>query len=137
MVSGFLTSPNDHARICSGLDSPMRIASKLLTSSIVAIDYLGLHIFDRTEAAVADALGALVIAAFAVFFFIVWVLFENCGRGAHPDALDLIHIDVRTGLARTRSRSRWRRRDEFRILIAHEQPDLACLLAQVFIGEPD
>src|ERR1700681_2927698 len=33
MVSGFLTSPNDHARICSGLASPIRIASKLLTSS--------------------------------------------------------------------------------------------------------
>src|ERR1700722_12604420 len=32
MVSGFLTSPNDHARICSGDARPMRIASKLLTS---------------------------------------------------------------------------------------------------------
>src|ERR1019366_4943841 len=33
MVSGFFTSPKDQARICSGLASPIRIASKLLTSS--------------------------------------------------------------------------------------------------------
>lgn len=32
MVSGLRTSPNDHARICSGDAKPMRMASKLLTS---------------------------------------------------------------------------------------------------------
>src|SRR3954462_8613942 len=34
MVSGFVTSPFDHSRIWSGLASEMRIAEKLLTSSI-------------------------------------------------------------------------------------------------------
>jgi hypothetical protein len=33
IVSGFLTSPKDQARICSGEAKPIRIASKLLTSS--------------------------------------------------------------------------------------------------------
>src|SRR5262245_49070702 len=34
MVSGFVTSPFDHSRIWSGLASEIRIAEKLLTSSI-------------------------------------------------------------------------------------------------------
>jgi hypothetical protein len=34
MVSGFVTSPFDHSRIWSGLAREMRIALKLLTSSI-------------------------------------------------------------------------------------------------------
>src|SRR4026209_505969 len=35
MVSGFVTSPFDHSRIWPGLASEMRIALKLLTSSMV------------------------------------------------------------------------------------------------------
>src|SRR5438093_13448172 len=37
MVSGFVTSPFDHSRIWSGLASEMRIALKLLTSSMVLL----------------------------------------------------------------------------------------------------
>jgi len=37
MVSGFVTSPLDHSRIWSGLASEMRIALKLLTSSMVLL----------------------------------------------------------------------------------------------------
>ncbi len=33
MVSGFFTSPLDHARICSGEARPIRMLSKLFTSS--------------------------------------------------------------------------------------------------------
>ena len=37
MVSGLVTSPFDHSRIWSGLASEMRIALKLLTSSMVLL----------------------------------------------------------------------------------------------------
>ena len=37
MVSGFVTSPFDHSRIWSGLASEIRIALKLLTSSMVLL----------------------------------------------------------------------------------------------------
>ena len=37
MVSGFVTSPLDHSRIWSGLASEMRMALKLLTSSMVLL----------------------------------------------------------------------------------------------------
>jgi hypothetical protein len=37
MVSGLVTSPFDHSAIWSGLASEMRIALKLLTSSIVLL----------------------------------------------------------------------------------------------------
>src|SRR5712691_8510558 len=37
MVSGFLTSPLDHARIWSGVASPIRSSSKKFTSSTVAV----------------------------------------------------------------------------------------------------
>jgi hypothetical protein len=37
IVSGFVTSPFDHSRIWSGLASEMRIALKLLTSSMVLL----------------------------------------------------------------------------------------------------
>jgi hypothetical protein len=37
IVSGFVTSPFDHSRIWSGLASEIRIAEKLLTSSIVLL----------------------------------------------------------------------------------------------------
>src|SRR4029078_11535715 len=37
MVSGFVTSPFDHSRIWSGLASEMRIALKLLDSSMVLL----------------------------------------------------------------------------------------------------
>jgi hypothetical protein len=37
IVSGFVTSPFDQSRIWSGLASEIRIAEKLLTSSIVLL----------------------------------------------------------------------------------------------------
>src|SRR3954451_16222334 len=37
MVSGFVTSPFDHSRIWSGLASEIRIALKLLTSSMLLL----------------------------------------------------------------------------------------------------
>ena len=43
MVSGFVTSPFDHSRIWSGLASEMRIALKLLTSSMVLLRVVGWH----------------------------------------------------------------------------------------------
>jgi hypothetical protein len=43
MVSGFVTSPFDHSRIWSGLASEIRIALKLLTSSMVLLRVPGWH----------------------------------------------------------------------------------------------
>jgi hypothetical protein len=37
IVSGFVTSPLDHSRIWSGLASEIRIALKLLTSSMLLL----------------------------------------------------------------------------------------------------
>src|SRR3954464_5691783 len=73
MVSGFVTSPDDHSRICLGDASPMRIASKSLMSINVmpfvqksCSSLLGLFQLER---------GVLVLEVVLLVFFSRQVVF--------------------------------------------------------------